>query len=309
MKAFTVITIIALVLLVGGGVTAGLIAASEQAPSELPPQAVIPLADHPQVDAPVETVRPMQASVAVQQSEVETPDSDQGRGLTAKPAATGDGDGQCRDSSGGYIYGAKANPQPPTVADLTACFPDGFVTALGEVGSAGVDQEPDPVERSVQQARSKEEGDAPGTVYTWEDGDRTLQAVLQSDLVVQENAAITPEDEVVQRGAKDSIVRKQVKHGSDVQPVFRSGSGGGLMTLPGGVVLVLDPGWDQDAVESFFSWNGLSLEPASELDFLENAFLVETDPGFPSMELANALAGQDGVIVSSPNWSRETELR
>ena len=133
--------------------------------------------------------------------------------------------------------------------------------------------------------------------------------MLQSDLVVQENAAITPEDEVVQRGAKDSIVRKQVKHGSDVQPVFRSGSGGGLMTLPGGVVLVLDPGWDQDAVESFFSWNGLSLEPASELDFLENAFLVETDPGFPSMELANALAGQDGVIVSSPNWSRETELR
>jgi hypothetical protein len=165
------------------------------------------------------------------------------------------------------------------------------------------------VERSATQARSKEDGYDQGTVYTWEDGDRTLQAVLQSDLVVQENAAITPEDEVVKRGTKDSIVRKQVKHGSDVQPVFRSGSGGGLMTLPGGVILVLDSGWDQDAVESFFSRNGLLLEAASELDFLDNAFLVETEPGFPSLELANALAGQDGVVISSPNWSRETELR
>ena len=94
MKAFTVMTIVALILLVGGGVTAGLIVASEQAPSEPPPQAAIPLAEPPQAAPSVETVRPMQSSVAVQQSGVETPDSDQGRGLTAKPAVSGDVDSQ-----------------------------------------------------------------------------------------------------------------------------------------------------------------------------------------------------------------------
>ena len=94
MKAFTVMTIIALILLVGGGVTAGLIAASEQTPSEPPPQAAVQLAELPQVDAPVETARPVQSSAAVHQSGADTPGSDQDRGLLAKPAASGDVDGQ-----------------------------------------------------------------------------------------------------------------------------------------------------------------------------------------------------------------------
>ena len=87
-------TIIALILLVGEGVTAGLIVASEQAPSEPTPQAAFPLAEPPQAAPSAETVHPMQSSVVVQQSGGDTPDSDQGRGLTAKPAASGDGDGQ-----------------------------------------------------------------------------------------------------------------------------------------------------------------------------------------------------------------------
>ena len=51
------------------------------------------------------------------------------------------------------------------------------------------------------------------------------------------------------------------------------------------------------------------MERTSELDFLDNGFFVETEPGFPSLELANTLAGQDGVILSSPNWAREVELK
>ena len=138
MKAFTVITIIVLVLLVGGGVTAGLIVASEQAPSEPTPQAVIPLADHPQVDAPVETVRSMQSSVAVQQSEVETPDSDQGRGLTAKPAATGDGDGQ-------FVIPEKTELKYPnlgsTLDQMAATVEEGEVSARDAAKDAPVSKE------------------------------------------------------------------------------------------------------------------------------------------------------------------------
>ena len=166
-----------------------------------------------------------------------------------------------------------------------------------------------PPERSAKGTDSGGNGAGQGTVYTWEDGGRTLRAVLQDDLVVQDNAANTPDDVVVARGVGDSIVRKQPKHDQDAPPVFRSESGGGLMTLPGGVLLALDPEWDEDEVENFFSENDISKDRTSELGFIENGFVVKTEPGFPSLELANELAARDGVLISSPNWWREVEAK
>ena len=63
---------------------------------------------------------------------------------------------------------------------------------------------------------------------------------------------------------------------------------------------------DQSEVESFFSRNNISLDQVSELDFIENGFFVNTGPGFPSLELSNELADQDGVLISSPNWAGRT---
>ena len=148
-----------------------------------------------------------------------------------------------------------------------------------------------------------------GTLYTWEDGDRTIRVVLQTEPAVQETASDTLQDIAGARGSKDSTLKKPDTHGVDAQPVFRSESGGGLMTLTGGVLLALDPEWDEAKVESFFSRNNISTNRTSELEFLKNVFLVDTEPGFPSLELANALAGQDGVVSSSPNWHREVEAR
>ena len=158
-------------------------------------------------------------------------------------------------------------------------------------------------------SRSALEGASQGTVYTWQDGDRTRRAVLQTRPAVRETVADATEDGVAKKEELDSVVREQSEGDSGGQPMFRSESGGELMTLPGGIVLALDPEWDRDAVESFFSRSGIALERASELDFLDNGFFVETEPGFPSLELANALAGQEGVILSSPNWAREVELK
>ena len=146
-------------------------------------------------------------------------------------------------------------------------------------------------------------------VYTWEDGDRTLNVVLQEDLTIQNTADITSGTEVVARRATESIVRKQSGSSQDALPVFRSQSGGGLMTLPGGVLLSLDSEWDQDEIESFFSQNGISMGQVSKLEFLSNGFLVETWPGFPSLNLANSLAAQDGVEISSPNWWTQFEAK
>ena len=136
-----------------------------------------------------------------------------------------------------------------------------------------------------------------------------MRVVLQTDLVVQKTETNKPGDVLVVRVGAHSIIRKKAGGGTDAGPVFRSESGGGLMTLPGGILLALDPEWDRDAVEGFFSRNGISTDRTSELGFLANGFLVETEPGFPSLELANALAAQDGVLSASPNWWREVEAR
>ena len=148
-----------------------------------------------------------------------------------------------------------------------------------------------------------------GQSYTWEDGDRTLTVLLQEDLTVQKTSEVSTSDVVLVKGAVESIVERQPQHGTDDGPVFKSESGGGLMTLPGGVLLALDPEWSQEEVESFFENHGITSDQVSELDFIENGFLVETASGFPSLDLANELATQDGVLISSPNWSREVEAK
>ena len=166
-----------------------------------------------------------------------------------------------------------------------------------------------PMDRSTKEVRDDKADSGQGEVYTWEDGDRTVRAVLQTDLVVQETTSNTPEDVVVERGTSNSIVLRNEGHGQAHGPVFRSESGGGLMTLPGGVVLVLDQEWSQSRIEEFFSENSIPAHGWSALESLENGFLVQAEPGFPSLELANELAAQEGVVISSPNWWREVETK
>ena len=150
---------------------------------------------------------------------------------------------------------------------------------------------------------------AAGTVYTWQDGDRTERALLQAELVLQSNDENRADDEVIARGDSESVVRRQPRHDeAAAKPVFRS-PGGDLMTLPGGVLLALDAGWDRARVDRFFSDNGIDQGRVEERDFAVNAFFVTTQPGFPSLTLANELAALDGVLISSPNWRTEAVLR
>ena len=143
-----------------------------------------------------------------------------------------------------------------------------------------------------------------GTVYTWQDGDREMRVVLQND-------AVDPDAESSSKGevgntVKSAVVESKVKGGgSSVLPEFRSESGGGMMKLPGGVILLLDESWDDNQVNDFFTSNDISSKDVTEIEFLDNAYLVETDAGFPSLNLANDLAGKTGVVSSSPNWERE----
>ena len=207
---------------------------------------------------------------------------------------------------------ATVGPAPTATAFPTS------KTSLGSTPKTGATalEIPDKSEKLVLQTDSPSIGDGPtvsgsgqGTVYTWQDGDATRRVVLQDALVVQETAANSLDDVVIVEGARDSIVQRQPRHGQETLPVFRSESGGELMTLPGGVLLALDPDWDQASVDIFLLENDISKDRTSELTFIQNGYFVETEPGFPSLDLANELVARDGVVISSPNWWREVQAK
>ena len=140
-----------------------------------------------------------------------------------------------------------------------------------------------------------------GRAYTYRDGDRELTVLLQNELTVSPYGDIIPLRNAPSSAARGDPVDKIVAVG---QTVFRSRSGT-LMTLPGGVLLVLDETWGRAETDAFFERNGISASRWSELGYVTNGFFVKTKPGFPSLELANTLADQGGVEKSSPNWWRE----
>ena len=144
----------------------------------------------------------------------------------------------------------------------------------------------------------------PGPVYTWQDGEHTRRVRLVPALTVQGSASTITSDVVLANDGVRSIVQRQARHGSVAGPVFLAESGGGLMLLPGGVVLALDPEWDEAHVDRFFSDSGIARSRVTRGEFAENGFLVETEAGFASLTLANALAGKAGVLFSVPNWQR-----
>ena len=148
------------------------------------------------------------------------------------------------------------------------------------------------------------------TEYTWEDGDRTLTVTLQTDLVIEERTAEALTLTDVLATAPSGSVFRSVNSGerSTGLPVFTSSSGD-LMTLPGGVLLLLDQDWPEARVKRFFADNAIRRSDVSELGWIDNGYFIETAPGFPSLTLANALAGQEGVEISSPNWWQQVELK
>ncbi len=143
---------------------------------------------------------------------------------------------------------------------------------------------------------------AQGHEYTWQDGDLTRRVWVQVDLVVKPRDRIRASDIVALEQGSRSIVRKTDGEAEgEGEPVFRS-EFGELMTLPGGMLLALDAEWDSARINRFFSAQGIAMSRVQRHVFAANGFLVETEPGFPSLELANVLARQEGVILSSPNW-------
>ena len=175
--------------------------------------------------------------------------------------------------------------------------------------AAATEGEPEPKTTVNQQSDTATKGpggDTEQTKYTWQDGDRTLTIVLQSDLFINEDAST--KDAMADAPGGAIVKSAGAKSEGKGLPVFKSQSGA-LMTLPGGILLVLDPDWSQAEVNAFFSSNSIKLNKVEALGYIDNGYFIETEPGFPSLDLANSVARQGGVMVSSPNWWTEVTVK
>ena len=205
----------------------------------------------------------------------------------------------------------QANEPPPSATPSTPPPTAGDdLTARPRPASSGLRQLPDEESESPSDWASLDDvsRSAQGAEYTWQDGRHTRRAHVQIDLVAQAEGETRSDDIVVRGGGEEHVVRRQPRHDEAALPVFRSESGE-ILTLPGGVLLALDASWDQARVDQFFLENGITGDRIARQQFAVHGFLVETAPGFPSLELANTLAAQDGVLLSSPNWRREESPR
>lgn len=182
-------------------------------------------------------------------------------------------------------------------------------TSAGELGvdvddelyfvARGGDDPPDKEPFEDDQRDSRKAGatgsaaDSNGTFYTYRDGDRVYRVAVVSGWEANDAAG----------GAVRYM--GEGKRSDESNPVFRSENGGGLMTLPGGVLLVLEYEWSDAQVDAFFAEYRIDWSRVSEFGWLRNGFFIETEPGFPSLELANELAEAPGVLIATPNWWRE----
>ena len=184
---------------------------------------------------------------------------------------------------------------------------------IGDVREATVDATPDAGSDATDQRSVDGE-----TTYTYWDGDAEITVWLVPQTVTRD---------VEPKGDEQSLADAKAapKSGSSASQGRRSVSGAGLgappgqlvfrtatgsqMWLPGGVVLVLDAAWSTAQTDAFFAQNGIEADRVTEFDWLDNGFLIESGPGLVSLELANRLVGQQGVELSSPDWSVEAELK
>ena len=200
-------------------------------------------------------------------------------------------------------FNAEDSPSMPTPVPTDD---DGLEFASADIlETSSKDEGITTLEQDPSQKNDASEEPVQGQTYTWEDGDRTLTAYLQTDLVVEKGSDRLPRDIIAADDGGTNVVRSaDGQSKGDTLPVFRSESGA-LMTLPGGVLLVLNAEWSQSETNAFFSTNGIKMNRVSELGYVANGFFIETEPGFHSLDLANELVELDGVEVSSPNWGRE----
>lgn len=168
-----------------------------------------------------------------------------------------------------------------------------------------------------------------GESYTWYDGDRPRQVWVDPQLIAEfpgqggqaraNVRSVAPQARELpspQRGVKlweveqgaDQTLRslRAAQAGGRFSPVLRDAPGEGRMrALPGNVVVYLDR-----RISDPEAWlESHQLELVRALEFAPNAYLVRSEPGLASLELANRLRESAGVVAAMPEWWQEVAPR
>jgi hypothetical protein len=110
--------------------------------------------------------------------------------------------------------------------------------------------------------------------------------------------------------SKEAAKRMKILHpGGRYSPVLHDSpiDSGRKRALPGGVIVYLNPAWDQTAVKSWADSH--RLEIVQKLEIGPNVFVLKTGPGLEALETANALYRSGEVRGASPVWWQEAVTR
>lgn len=107
----------------------------------------------------------------------------------------------------------------------------------------------------------------------------------------------------------DAFARGLTQDGARFSPVLHEGPSSRMpmLALPGGVIATFDAAWSRAAVDAWLAGQGLAAE--RELVAGSGMFLVPTEPGLESVDVANRLHETGELISCTPNWWRQATLR
>ncbi|MBE7437139.1 MAG: hypothetical protein HS115_01700 [Spirochaetales bacterium] len=173
-----------------------------------------------------------------------------------------------------------------------------------------------------------------GIEYHYFDGDKRITIFLQPDLLaifsrsqsqsetkarsVDASARLLATGSEVHifrisdKGAVDSlrqgVVPGALKTDGSASPVFSDARSGGIKrALPGGVIVSLNPVWDDKQVATWA--NSLGLEIIQKLNITGNYYALKTAAGIQSLLKANELKARPEVLLALPNWWSEYSHR
>jgi hypothetical protein len=182
-----------------------------------------------------------------------------------------------------------------------------------------------PAKKSVSQTQPLSQS------YVWYDGERQQQVWLDPELVAEFGAkkdastvrSLYPQAEALPAGRGNvTIYRLKGASVSDAtrnlrgaqasgqfSPVLRDSAdkSGPMRALPGHVIVKLNPGWDSGKVQSWLAQKDLQV--VRKLEFAPNTYLIKSEPGLASLELANQLYKSGEVVAAMPDWWREVHTR
>ncbi len=170
--------------------------------------------------------------------------------------------------------------------------------------------------------------------YTWYDGEREHMAWVNPTLVAEFNPPALEAKSALKRAlptaralpGKGPGIRLWLLDGSSTptstlrklsgrqsqgkySPVLHDGSTAAsrMRALPGNIIVYLDPAWSEAKVDTWLQSRGLVV--IKKLELGTNIYILKTDPGLASLEIANALYRSGEVVAAFPDWWQETVAR